>query len=88
MRWLGKGFNPDFVIRFFDSLPAGEIWRAFQNYDEVENAAGDSPWETGGCFFSQVAQDIIKRSSSWASISSATESRQALAWRWVSKEVA
>jgi hypothetical protein len=23
----------------------------FKKIDEVKNAAGDSPWETGGCFF-------------------------------------
>jgi hypothetical protein len=51
MRWLGKGFNPGFVIRFFDSLPAGEIWRAFQNCDEVENAPETAPRKLGAVFF-------------------------------------
>jgi hypothetical protein len=34
----------------FDSLPAGEIWRAFQNYDEVENAPETAPGKLGAVF--------------------------------------
>jgi len=41
MRWLGKGFNPDFVIRvFLIHCPPEKSGGYFRNLDEVEYTAG------------------------------------------------
>jgi hypothetical protein len=44
MRRLGMIISPVLVIRIFDSPPTGDFWRAFRNYDEVENAPENSSW--------------------------------------------